>query len=300
MCRRFADCRRRSARRRIADCSATSAASVWRCRLRNFSSVFSRAVLCGAGFLVGFGCEVALCGLGAGVGGGGTGRGGVGSGGCACGGLGGAAGGGGAIEAAGAGVGGGTGSGGVGSGGAVAWGGGGVGGGGGGGGGAGSVGCGLGGCCAWGAGVTVGAGAGAGTAAGAGALIEDSAVPSNTIATAASCGSSGGLAYGRPTTSSSRMRRCTAAETIAPRRRAGLTPLIRLSRRSVPCRTRCSTRSPHFAFGGAGGGGFAGCPAGCSASSATLVKPPWVMVPITSMIRPYARSLSPRTKMRRS
>ena len=32
--------------------------------------------------------------------------------------------------------------------------------------------------------------------------------------------------------------------------------------------------------------GLAGWPAGCSASSATLVKPPWVMVPITSMIRP--------------
>src|SRR4029077_9081531 len=65
------------------------------CRLRSFSSVLSSAVLCGAGFFVGFGCEVALGGLGGGgAGGGGNGRGVVGSGGCTCGGLGGAAGGG--------------------------------------------------------------------------------------------------------------------------------------------------------------------------------------------------------------
>ncbi len=58
---------------------------------------------------------------------------------------------------------------------------------------------------------------------------------------------------------------------------------------------------PGFERAGAGGaGGLPRGTAGCSANSATLVKPPWVIVPITSMIRPYARSLSPRTKIRRS
>ena len=220
------------------------------------------------------------------MGGGGTGKGGVGSGGCTCGGLGGAAGGGGAVEGAGDGVGGGTGIGGVGSGGAVDCGGGGAGGGGGGGGGAASVGCGFGGCCACGAGVTVGAGAGAGTAAGAAAWIEDSAVPSNTMATVVSGGSSGDLPDGRPNSSRTRMTTWTAAEMTAPRRRRGLMPSVRLSRWSTPCRTRWSTRRPHPALGGTGAAGLVGWAAGCSASSATLVKPPWVMVPITSMIRP--------------
>ena len=186
------------------------------CKLRSFSRVFSSAVLCGAGFFVTFGCEVALCGLGGGgTGGGGTGNGGVGRGGCTCGGLGGAAGGGGAVAGAGDGVGGGAGAGGIGKGGAVAWGG--EDGDGGGGGGAASIGCGLGGCGAGGAGVTSGAMAGAGTAAGVWACNEDAAVPSNTIETVIS-GGSGGLTKGRPTSSRIRIARWSDAEMIAPRR----------------------------------------------------------------------------------
>ena len=194
------------------------------CRLRSFSKVFSSAVLCGAGFFVGFGCEVALGGLGGGgTGGGGTGSGGVGSGGCACGGLGAAAGGGGAIAGASDGVGGGTGAGGAGKGGAVACG----GGGGGGGGGADSIGCGFGCCGVGGAGTASAASAGAGTAAGAAAFTDDAARPSNTIAMVVSCGNSGLLAKGIPTSSRITIVRWAAAEMTAPRRSPGLTVRVR-------------------------------------------------------------------------
>ena len=183
---------------------------------------------------------------------------------------------------AGAGVGAGTGAGGVGSGGAAACGG---GGGGGGGGGADSTGCGLGGCCACGAGMTSGAGAGAGTAAGAAAWIELSAVPSKTMETAVSSGSSGGLANGRPISSTSRMTRWTETEIIAPSRRSGLLPTVRLCRPSTPYRTRCSTRSPHPALGRVTAGLAEGVPDGLPTSTA-LVKPLSMTLAITFMIRP--------------
>ncbi len=224
--------------------------------------MFSSALLCGAGFLVGFGCDVALCWVGDGAGGGGTGSGGVGSGGCAWGGVGGADGGGGAVSAAGAGFGGGTGVGGVGNGGAAACGAGGGGVGGGGGGGGASIGCGFGGWVVCGAGVGAGEGDGAGTGAGAGACTDVAAVPSNTIDTAVSGGSSGGLVNGMPMSSSARTSRWIATETMAPRRSAGGIPAGRLPGRLSPCSTRWSTRRPHPAFGlaalGAGAAGGAG------------------------------------------
>ena len=224
------------------------------CRLRSFSSVFSSAVLCGAGFFVGFGCEVALGGLGGGgTGGGGAGSGGVGSGGCASGGLGGAAGCCGVIAGAGDGEGGGTGAGGTGKGGAVACGG---GGGGGGGGGADSIGCGVGGWGVGGAGVVSAAWAGAGTAAGVGAFTDVAARPSNTIAMVASSGTSGGLTKGRPTSSSIRIVRWTAAEMIAPRRRAGTDALGSASQVIDPTKDALQHSPPSAGLraGGAGGG----------------------------------------------
>ncbi len=119
------------------------------------------------------------------------------------------------------------------------------------------------------------------------------AEPSNCTATVGSGGGSGGLTVGSPSSKAASNRRCTPTEIAAER---FIRPVMSAN---APA---CQPRPDRFgavgeavgaecgalaAFGAGTEGAEAGeLPDGCSASRATLVNPPCVMVPITCMIRP--------------
>lgn len=223
---------------------------------------------------------------GGGVGGGGTGSGGcgVGGGGFGLGGGGGAGGGGMGVAGSGLGSGGGAGGGGAGGGGA---------------GGGGSAGAGFGGSGAGGSGL-VSAVLAAAMGAGASPRRVVGAIPSNSMEIVRSSGGSDGVSWLKPISRASTMLRCSTTDATAPRRKGRLVR-VQILRAGSRMRMRADHAQPRpgwrwaagaggrrgLAAGRAGARGADGAtPVGCSASNATLVKPPWAIVPITSMIRP--------------
>ncbi len=159
---------------------------------------------------------------------------------------------------------------------------------GGGGGGAGaSVGAGFGGSNDGRSGVGTSAGDGAGVVAGVRARCTSPGAVANSIVTAVSSigGAAGGCSVSSSPTSTAA---CNPAEISPVRRRSWFIGQVERSRRAQRTRGREAGGGGAGLDAAAGGPGAAGAVDGpaCSASNATLVKPPCVMVAITSMMRP--------------